>query len=153
MRLFAPLLFLVITISCNSSKNVESNGLVGKSSTKGSSLNTNPRTQPLYRATTELTWDLIHTNLVVSFNFKTEQVLGDAILKLSPHFYAKKTLSLDAKAFDIKEVRVLNDSNNPVNYEYTGEKLNLTFSKTLSSNDTLELFIKYIANADFNSFE
>ena len=146
MRLFAPLLFLVITISCNSSKNVESTGVVGKSSTKGSGLNTNPRTQPLYRATTELAWDLIHTNLVVSFDLEAEQVLGEARLKLSPHFYAKKTLSLDAKAFDIKEIRVLNDSNNPFSYEYTGEKLNLIFSKTLSSNDTLELFIKYVAN-------
>ena len=147
MRFFAPLLFLIFSLGCNSSKNVENTTLLDSTprSSDSTQLETS-RTQPLYQATTELAWDLVHTNLVVSFDFKTEQVFGEVSLKLSPHFYAKKTLSLDAKAFDIKQIKVLNDSNNQVAYKYTGEKLNLTFSKTLSSNDTLELFIKYVAN-------
>jgi len=148
MRFFVPLIFLIFTLGCSSTKNAQESTLAASAAallndSSKASLN---KSQPAYRATTELAWDLIHTNLVVSFDFKTEQVLGDATLKLSPHFYAKKTLSLDAKAFDIKSVKVLNDSNNQVKYTYSGEKLNLSFSKTLTQKDTLELYIKYIAN-------
>ncbi len=146
MRFFAPLLLLIFSLGCSSSKNVENATLDAAPKSIDSAQVETSKTQPLYQATTELTWDLVHTNLVVSFDFKTEQVFGEASLKLSPHFYAKKTLSLDAKAFDIKQIKVLSDSNNQVTYNYTGEKLNLSFTKTLSSNDTLELFIKYIAN-------
>lgn len=146
MRFSALLFLLVFSMGCSSTKKVDNSKLASKSTKDDSIKVDNLKKQPLYKATTELEWDLVHTNLVVSFDFKTERVFGEASLKLSPHFYAKKTLALDAKAFDIKEVKVLNDSTNQVNFNYTGEKLHLTFSKTLAKEDTLELFIEYIAN-------
>lgn len=141
---FQVFLLALLILGCSSNK--QSQHLVTDSSKpKVENQKDSLRYQPLYKATTELAWDLIHSNLVVSFDFKNETVLGEAILKLSPHFYAKKGISIDAKAVDIKEVTILNDSSNSVKYTYTGTKLNCTFSKTFSKEDTLELFINYIA--------
>ncbi len=103
-------------------------------------------TQEQYRATTPLIWDLIHTQLEVSFDLDKETVNGEATLILSPHFYPQRTLILDAKAFDIHEVKLQNDTVNSCTYKYTGSQLIVAFNASYLASDTVELFIQYTAN-------
>ena len=60
-----------------------------------------------YRAVATKINNLKHTKLVANFNYQESQMNGEVWLKFQPHFYPTKTLVLDAKAMDIKEVALM----------------------------------------------
>ena len=59
--------------------------------------------------------NLVHTKLKVDFNFEKSQLNGEAWITLTPHFYAVNKVTLDAKSFNIHEVKV-NDKKASFNF-------------------------------------
>ena len=59
-----------------------------------------------YQNPADKVWQLIHTDLNLTFNWADRTVQGTAILKLKPYFYAQDSLVLDAKAMDILSVEI-----------------------------------------------
>lgn len=98
-----------------------------------------------YRSTPEKFFNLRHTKLKVSFDLPKRQLFGEAWITLRPHFYPQETLILDAKAMDIKELKLGEKS---LVYKNDGAKLNITLDKTYTRNDSLTLYIKYVANPE-----
>ena len=99
-----------ITITaCKVNKNSSSsNNPIQKSEL--SAVTVRPVVKGPYRETTERHIDLEHMKLAVSFNYQKQHVLGKAILIARPYFYDLKSVELDARGFDIKQVALLNGS-------------------------------------------
>ena len=56
---------------------------------------------PPYQASAPRSMDIVHMDLDLRFDWKVQQVLGTARLKMTPFFYPQKTLVLDAKDFEL----------------------------------------------------
>lgn len=100
-----------------------------------------------YRASVPRDFDLQHTKLEVAFDYGKQYLNGKATLTLKPHFYAQRTLVLDAKQFDIKEVSLLRngDMKLPLNFKYDSLQLRIDLDKEYTRNETLNLYIVYTA--------
>jgi aminopeptidase N len=99
-----------------------------------------------YRAVATKTNNLKHTKLVASFNYEKSQMNGEVWLKLQPHFYPTKTLVLDAKAMDIKEIALMNGAaKTKLSYTYDSLQLHIDLDKTYTAKESYTIYIKYIA--------
>jgi aminopeptidase N len=58
------------------------------------------------RVSDPITFDLIHTNLLITPDFQKQSLQGHAKLYLKPHFYPQSRIELDAKALQIQEVAI-----------------------------------------------
>ncbi|MCV9388976.1 M1 family aminopeptidase [Reichenbachiella ulvae] len=99
----------------------------------------------IYRATETRYFDLIHTDLEVSFDWSKEQLIGKAELVLKPLFYAQQDVTLDAKAMMINSVTLKGKQNQKLSYEYDGYDLQVKLDRMYERTDTLTLIIDYIA--------
>ncbi|MGB2128739.1 MAG: M1 family aminopeptidase, partial [Flavicella sp.] len=88
-------------------------------------------------------FELLHTDLSVSFDIPKELLFGDAELSVRPYFYDSDLLTLDAKGMTIKKVSM---NSVPLTYKYDGYKLAIDLGASYSKSDTLIVDIKYIAN-------
>ncbi|UBM60181.1 M1 family metallopeptidase [Marinilongibacter aquaticus] len=98
-----------------------------------------------YQASTTKKFDLIHSELHLEPNWENHHLSGEAILTVKPWFYAQNTLILDAKSFDIAEVRV---NKKTVKYQYNLAKLAIELGRSYSRTDTLQVYVKYTAKPD-----
>ena len=99
-----------------------------------------------YRAVATKTNNLKHTKLVASFNYEKSQMNGEVWLKLQPHYYPTKTLLLDAKSMDIKEVALMNGTaKTKLSYTYDSLQLHIDLDKTYTAKESYNIYIKYIA--------
>lgn len=102
-------------------------------------IHSTPRT---YYATYTRKADLIHTKLDIKLNWDSCFVIGKANLKLKPYFYAMKEVELDAKGFQINEVKI---NNVKANYVYDNYKLKIDLGRTYTNNENFDVYIDYIA--------
>ena len=103
-----------------------------------------PDTLPVYRATTTLTNDILHTKLDVSFDYKKQHLLGKAWITAKPYFYPQNTMTLDAKNFDFHKISFENGSAS-LKYTYDGQQVVIDLGKTFTRNDKFTLYIEYTA--------
>jgi aminopeptidase N len=89
-------------------------------------------------------WDLLHTRIQISFDWEKERALASVQLKLTPYIYPDSILVLDAKNFDIHQIRQIG-SNSPLIYHYDSIQLFINLGKMLKTNDTLSIQIDYTA--------
>lgn len=94
------------------------------------------------------TWDLLHTSLDLKFNWDSQQVLGEADLKLKPIFYAQDKIELHAQNFDLKEIRVAGKLIDPSKIEYNGQQLLISLDRRYKKAEEVSLSISYVANPE-----
>lgn len=99
----------------------------------------------MYQAEREKINDLVHTKLKVDFNFEKSQLNGEAWVTLTPHFYAVNKVALDAKSFNIHEVKV-NDKK--AGYNYSDNELTIELDKTYKKGEEYTVYIKYTAKPE-----
>lgn len=97
----------------------------------------------MYQPANEKKWDLIHTRLDLSFDYKNRQGIGTAYLYLKPWYYAQETLTLDAKNMEIKSVELLS-KNHKITYTSDSLKIYIVFEKEIK--DSVQIKIRYISN-------
>ncbi|PIB36453.1 hypothetical protein BFP72_14135 [Reichenbachiella sp. 5M10] len=100
-----------------------------------------------YRASETRYFDLLHTDLQVSFDWERQELIGLAVLELRPYFYAQEDVTLDAKAMEIKSVvlRGADGQSRALTYEYDDAELHVLLGRVYERTDTLMLAIEYIA--------
>ena len=98
---------------------------------------------PTYNPSYTRSNDLIHTKLEVSFDFDKQHVFGKATLELEPYFYPTNKVVLDAKGFDIHEIKLLDGA--ILNYEYQNDLLTIQLDKEYQPKERYTLFIDYTA--------
>lgn len=104
-----------------------------------------PPTNPVQPAATILT-DVLDTKLDVRFDWAKQQLLGVALLTLRPHFYTQNQVTLDAKGFDIKNVRlVVGNKEKTLNYTYDKRKLLITLDRQYKRSENYQVRIGYVA--------
>jgi aminopeptidase N len=156
IRLLPFLFFGILLLSCNPSKKaiysppyeirmLDTMVVTAKPKEARQEPASLPLSLPEYRATATRFFDLIHTRLEVAFNWEEESVLGKANLKLRPYFYPSDQLILDAKGFDLHQIR-LQPAGQPLQYEYDGEKIVIQLDRVYERTDTLEIGIDYTAH-------
>lgn len=91
----------------------------------------------------EKTFELIHTKLEVSFDIPNEILYGNEWLTLRPYYYSSDKLILDAKGMTIKKIT---SGDVEFGYKYDGEKIYIDLDKVYKKEDTLHLFVDYIAD-------
>ncbi len=100
----------------------------------------------IYRATPEKINNLVHTKLDVRFDYDKSYLYGKAWITLQPHFYATDSLTLDAKAMDIKSVNLfVNGKNTPLKYVYDSLQLKIKLNKTYTKDQKYTLYIDYVS--------
>lgn len=101
-----------------------------------------------YRATKTVTYDILHTDLDLGFDYQNQFVLGKALLDITPYFYPIEEITLDAVGFEIKEIKVQNAIIK--NYTYDGKSLTVPLGKVYKKGDKFQVFIDYIAKPSQN---
>lgn len=103
-----------------------------------------------YRPAEERKWDLVHTLLDLSFDWKKSAVTGTATLTLTPLFYPQSELKLDAVDFDIRKItigdKVISD------FIYDSNEIIIPLAQPMARRDRLTISIEYSASpkADIN---
>ena len=106
-------------------------------------------TREVYRAAETREFDLLHTNLDVSFDWDKQYLHGKAFLTLTPYFYPTKTLNLDAKGFDIKKVELVEgEIRTGMEYEYDDLVLSITLDKKYYQGQEVKVYIEYTAKPE-----
>lgn len=105
-----------------------------------------PGVSKIYRASTTMINDLVHTKLDAKFDYSKSELNGKVWITLKPHFYPTDSLTLDAKAMDIKQVALVEKGKNlPLKYNYDGMMLRITLNKTYLRNQEYTVYIDYTA--------
>lgn len=98
-----------------------------------------------YQAEREKINNVVHTKLKVDFNFEKSQLNGEAWVTLTPHFYAVNKVILDAKSFNIHEVKV---NNVKAGYNYSDNELTIELNKSYKKGEEYTVYIKYTAKPE-----
>lgn len=140
------LVLIALLFGCKSSNQLAVNSASPGEKVKEISKNNSPVSLPVYHAAATRTIDIIHTKLEVSFNWEKQHLYGKAVITLKPYFYPVKDIVLDAKGFDVKDASLLTSTTvKPLSFVSSPTHLTITLDKEYSCNDTLKLFIDYIA--------
>jgi aminopeptidase N len=107
-----------------------------------------------YQASAARSMDLLHMDLDVRFDWKNQQVIGKAKLRLTPYFYPQKIVVLDAQDFEFGRVaRVQNGQLEALSYRYDEQQIQIYLTEEASVGDTVELELNYVAFPDRNAGE
>lgn len=107
-----------------------------------------------YQEAATRSMDLLHMDLELGFDWKSQQVIGKAKLRLTPYFYPQKIVVLDAQDFELGRVaRVQKDQLETLSYRYDEQELQVYLPQELAPGDTIELEINYVAFPEKNSGE
>lgn len=102
-----------------------------------------------YKASATRKFDLLHTELHVSFDWEKREMPGRALLTLTPYFYPQHVLTLDAKAFALHKVALLEAGKiRDLDYSYDSLSLIIPLPRIYKKGDTLKLLIEYTARPE-----
>lgn len=103
----------------------------------------------IYRAAATKVHDLTHTKLDVRFDYAKRFLIGKAWLTLKPHFYTTDSLTLDAKAMDIKQVAIVKGGKNvPLKFQYDSLQLHIALDKPYQKTESFVIYIDYVARPE-----
>ena len=146
MNYFGLLLLIAATVFFDACKTSKKNIVIPAVSKLDSSRKDTIPIEEIYQTSAPKIWDLIHTKLDVSFDWKNCHLLGKATITLKPHFYKSNAIQLDAIGFSINDVSMLNGNiKTKLNYVYNEKKIQISLPKSYSNLETLILFIDYVA--------
>ncbi|MCX7606056.1 MAG: M1 family metallopeptidase [Bacteroidia bacterium] len=102
-----------------------------------------------YQGSYPLRWQLIHTDLSLSLDWARKELPGEAQLTLKPYFSPQRELVIDAKSFQIEEVRLLRPSSGRIlSQRYDTLRLYLTLDRAYTVQETLIVYIRYRAQPE-----
>ena len=107
-----------------------------------------------YQASATRTMDLLHMDLDLRFDWKNQQVIGKAKLRLTPYFYPQKIVILDAQDFEFGRVAWMHKGQlETLSYRYDNQEIQIYLPEEASVGDTVELEVNYVAFPEKNSGE
>jgi len=168
-RLWFSFIFLIGTVACKSSQPTTENELppvpeaketvqevipiaVPQDSVADKSLVTQKEeTLENYKGAAKRDFDILDTELDLSFDYQRQAVLGKAKLTIKPYFSAKKQLKLDAKDFEIEKIYLVYPADSSsIPFEYDEKKITINFPEALTREDTLKIVVHYTAFPERN---
>ena len=118
--------------------------------------------------------DILHTSLNVRFDWEKRYLYGQATISIRPYFYPVKTLKLDARGMELKEVAMLGTvtvpaggnavqpisdgiieaglkptiGHIPLKYDYKDNVITIELGREYNRTETYTIFIDYISKPD-----
>jgi len=100
----------------------------------------------IYRATETRYWDILHTKAALSFDLNARTASGQAWIRLTPYNNPMDSLFLDAKSMSVRQVTARqHNSELRTSWRYEEDLLKIAFSTPLRREDTIEVFVDYLA--------
>ena len=100
----------------------------------------------VYRGSTAKQWEIQHTRIALSFNWKEKTADAREWIKLHPYRYATDTLVMDAQDMRIDSIELVNKKGNiPLKYTYDKDHVKISFGCMYKPSDSIELYLKYTA--------
>jgi len=138
-------------VSCSTAKKTAASDLEGSQHVMMDTITVRPDEasgssidQPDYKPAREIKWDLIHTALDLSFNWKEEAVMGKATLTLAPLFYPQSSLQIDAVNFDVHQITL--DGQELKTYKNADNKIDITLPRAYKKDEEIKVEISYTAH-------
>lgn len=100
--------------------------------------------QEVYQSSRTRVVDILHTTLHLSFDWKSEKIIGKAIIKAKPYFKDVNKIVLDAKSFNVTSVQ-LNENKKKLEFINTNDQLIIQLPKFYQRSEVFEISIEYIA--------
>ncbi|MDR7132389.1 aminopeptidase N [Algoriphagus sp. 4150] len=105
-----------------------------------------------YKPSAKIDFDILHTDLDLSFDYQRQAVLGKAELTIRPFFYPTGELVLDAQDFEFDEIFFIqNGKQESVRYDYDEEKIHIHLPGELTKTDTFQIVLDYTAFPERNA--
>ena len=103
----------------------------------------------IYRATTPRIWDIVHSDVSLSFDFEKKEAAGIARLTIRPYAARPDTLKLDAKGMNIQSVYAIqigsDEGHIPLPFSYDSVSLKIRPGAAFNMNSEANIVISYIA--------
>ncbi|RAI90064.1 M1 family metallopeptidase [Algoriphagus yeomjeoni] len=105
-----------------------------------------------YQPSATKTFDILHTDLDLLFDYQNQTVLGKALLTIKPYSSPATELLLDAQDFELKELFFLEGGEQQsLKYEYDEEKIQIHLPRKLTKTDTFQIEINYTGFPERNA--
>lgn len=102
-----------------------------------------------YNPSRTLHWDLLHTKIEISFNWKLRQAPAVATLQLTPWFYPQDSLVLDAVGFDVNSVKLLDGGKKrKLTFAYDSTHLRISLPQAYKKGERISVEIDYVAKPE-----
>lgn len=99
-----------------------------------------------YQATNTQLIDLLHTKLEINLDWELQQLNGIATLQIKPYFYEQDKVILDAKNFEIHDVKLIEGSvKSDLKYFYDGLELLIKLDTVYDREQSFFIEIAYTA--------
>ncbi|MES2478873.1 MAG: M1 family metallopeptidase [Bacteroidota bacterium] len=134
------ILFSTLFTACRTTK--KNKALLRTIDTVSVSAYNNPMS--IYRATAARIWNIVHTRVALSFDYKNKTAEGQEWITLQPYYYPTDTLTLDAKGMKIKSVTI-GHLDKALSYTYDSSELHIILDKKYSKEEQIKLSIQYTA--------
>ncbi len=113
------------------------------------SLQPRPHRAKAYKGSAPLYWQLIHTELHLRLDWAKKEVPGEAWLTVRPYFAPQQVLTLDAKSFQVEEVKLIRPATGRIlRQAYDTLKLTLYLDRPYTAQDTLIVYVRYRAQPE-----
>ena len=91
--------------------------------------------------------DLIHTELKFNLNWELQQLNGEAVIQMKPHFHSIKEVTLDAHGMEIQKVGTLDTNGRVIPLQFESDSLTLvvTLKEKQTREDTFNIYVKYVS--------
>ncbi|HHP7240183.1 MAG TPA: M1 family metallopeptidase [Cyclobacteriaceae bacterium] len=96
-----------------------------------------------YQPTPARIFDILHTKLKISFDWVDKEVIGEAYLLIKPYSYPAQVIELDARDFQIENIKDRTGKN--LKYSYDGNTISIDLERNMVPQEETEIHIKYIA--------
>jgi len=103
-----------------------------------------PDTMFPYRPARQRDWDLLHTALDLSFDWEKQNVIGTAILKLTPLFYPQQLLNVDADRFQVKSLYLFGKPYD--DFKISDDKISIHLPRPYKKGEEVTVTINYVAH-------
>lgn len=105
-----------------------------------------------YQPAASRDWEIKHTRVALSFNYKARTADANEWVRLSPYFYPVDSLVMDAKGITVDSVELVGKKGYiNLSYHLLNDKLYIYFDRKYTPGDTVDLFLKYTAHPYQNS--
>lgn len=142
MRLAALFIFSVLLIiSCSPAKRAARKGRAEIKDLPEITVSANDARHQ-YRASAPILWDISHTRVALSFDWKEKTAYGQAWIDIQPFAEPRSILGLDAKSMQIEKLEL---DGKVIAHTYNDDKVTLTLNREYQPGEKLKLYIKYKA--------
>lgn len=105
-----------------------------------------------YHGSIKKEFDILHTDLDLSFDYQNQIVFGEAELTIKPYFYPSRELILDAQDFELDGIfYIRNEKRESVMYVYDDKKIQVHLPTELTKADTFKIAFSYRAFPERNA--